>query len=1016
LTYARGGIVFVRQAPSSITAVLVWVGLLVLLLMSGPARAGNPDLKWRTLETEHFYVHYYAGEEEIAERVAFVAERAYRNLTVALGHAVFLKTHVVLTDDTDVANGRATAVPYPRISAFATAPDALSVLESYDDWIDVLITHELTHVVHIDTVHGIPRLLNALLGFGVLGKVTGPNIVQPRWIVEGLATEAESRFTTQGRHRSAQFDMLLRMSVLERGFQTIDQVSSGARIYPHGNSVYLYGLHLLHYVAARYGHDKLKELSHVYARQSIPFGINRAIKRVLGVDFYALWEEFQEYTEQRFAAQARRIRARGLRQGRRLTFSGQVTRYPFWAQDDRSIYVYKDDGHSQAAIRQVPVRGARVREGLGIGRQGAELDTKRIVNVEDVSSGTFVGQDLVFDMMGVYDFRYSWSDLYRWKPPDPNAMEQLTFGARAREPNAAPDGRTVVFVRNDTGQSRLAFLDLATGDVEEVAPLERLHQVYTPRFSPDGTRVAYSGWREGGYRDIYVYDRTTGATQAITLDRHIDISPSWTPDGNYLVFSSDRDEVFNLYAWEFASKTVHQVSNVLGGAFEPTISHDGRHIAYVGFSSRGYDVWLMPFEPREWLPAMPSVSELAPANDPKPGAGPRPLARASARYRTYKTFFPRTFFPTALEFASSQFGTDLGVSAAIVDVLGFHRLAARFRYLLKQQTPIGSLSYSFDRLFPSFSFGFRRDYYTRSGYRRYVYDYESIGATNYGVSAYRERATTFGAAMSLPVVRHPRHRADASVGYQFGRYTNLDQDSAGVDPNAPSSLLPEAGDIAQVDMTLAYNNLEQVVYGYQSETGRRVALDLAILDRRLGGDYGDIQASASYTQMLRMPWRGHQVLAFRFAGGTSAGGLRRRGAFCVGDYPEGQDVLRSLLSRIPFGRPCSLLRGYVPVAFVGRHFSTLNIEYRIPIADVDRGFGTLPFFLRRVVAIPFVDAAGAWSGHFEASDLAWSLGAMLVTSLRLGYVEGIDLFIQYAHGFHDKLGLDSFRALVARSF
>lgn len=34
------------------------------------------------LETEHFYVHYYAGEEHAAERTAMVAERAYERLVV----------------------------------------------------------------------------------------------------------------------------------------------------------------------------------------------------------------------------------------------------------------------------------------------------------------------------------------------------------------------------------------------------------------------------------------------------------------------------------------------------------------------------------------------------------------------------------------------------------------------------------------------------------------------------------------------------------------------------------------------------------------------------------------------------------------------------------------------------------------------------------------------------------------------------------------------------------------------
>ena len=81
-------------------------------------------------------------------------------------------------------------------------------------------------------------------------------------------------------------------AVLDGTFQTIDQVSSGARVFPHGTSVYLYGLHFMHYIYARYGERALRDLSHMYARQIVPYGINKAIQKVTGdegVDGEAVW-------------------------------------------------------------------------------------------------------------------------------------------------------------------------------------------------------------------------------------------------------------------------------------------------------------------------------------------------------------------------------------------------------------------------------------------------------------------------------------------------------------------------------------------------------------------------------------------------------------------------------------------------------------------------------------------------------------------------------------------------------
>jgi hypothetical protein len=204
---------------------LVW--LLALWLSAGTAAANSRDTRWRTIESDHFYVHYYQGNEVAAERAVMLLERAHTRLSSGLGHSPWLKTHIKLTDHTDGANGLANTSPFPRIEAYVTAPDSMSVLEGFDDWLDILLTHEYTHIIHLDTVHGLPRLVNALLGFGVAGKVWQPNVIQPRWFVEGLASYEESRLTSHGRRRHPQFDMILRMHVLEHGFMSIPRRSRG---------------------------------------------------------------------------------------------------------------------------------------------------------------------------------------------------------------------------------------------------------------------------------------------------------------------------------------------------------------------------------------------------------------------------------------------------------------------------------------------------------------------------------------------------------------------------------------------------------------------------------------------------------------------------------------------------------------------------------------------------------------------------------------------------------------------
>ncbi|MDC0667308.1 hypothetical protein [Nannocystis radixulma] len=1010
--------------------------LLWLALLADVARAGTRDQRWRTLETEHFVIHYYQGSEIAAERAAATLERAHSRLAPDLGHSPFLRTQVVMTDDTDSANGSATVVPYAHINGNVTAPESMSVLESYDDYIDVLLTHEYTHIVHIDTIHGIPRLVNAILGFGVLGKVWPPNGAQPRWFIEGLATYEESRLSSQGRHRSAQFDTMLRMHVLEHGFQPIDRVSSPGTIFPNVTTVYLYGLHLVDYIGTHYGHDKLRELSHTYGGQAVPYGIHRACEKVLGITFEQLWKEFELDTTRRFQAQARAIRGRGIREGRRLTYtvsaeaSNAFTRRPFWSDDDSKIYFYDDDGHSNPGIRRISSRGGRIREGVGVGRQGQSTDIERVVEVQGSTSGSFLpgGKDIVFEQYSLHDLRYAWNDLYLWHGEHgaPNArqgpadVEQLTFGLRARDAMVAPDGRSVVFVRNDAAQSRLAFLDLHTREVTEIAPVERTQQVYTPRWSPDGKKVAYSMHRAGGYRDLYVYDREAGTHTRMTADRWIDTTPAYSPDGRWLLFSSDRDHVINVYAIDLATGRTRQVTNVLGAAFDAVVSHDGTRIAYIGASSTGYDLWVMKFDPANFLEPLPVVDDLPVADEPNPplpGDRGRPSTARSKRYRPIRTMYPRAIAPASLDFGGAGQGLELGVKLELADVVGYHRLTGTFRQFVAYNQPTGSVEYVFARFVPTFRLGFRRDFRVHDSAQRYSYDNISSDGSfqPYLQSGYRERQTAVRVGVDVPIIRHAIHNASASLDYVFTRFRDLDRDRERLDPNAPASTPPAAGDLGRVDLELRYSNLRAVRYGYAEETGRAASVRLSVVDPHFGGEYGDIQVGAAYTERIRMPWRGHQVLAFRLGGGASAGGLGRLGGFRLGGLRDQPDVIQSFLRREAFGE-AGYLRGFAWRSLPGDYYAVLNTEYRTPLVDVERGMSALPLYLRRLTMIPFADVGVAWTERLNREALRWSLGMSLVFSFRIGYRETIDLFFTYAHGFAQRGDVNYFRALIARSF
>src|SRR5919112_2791073 len=71
----------------------------------------DPRLRFRTITTPHFAVHFHQGEDALARRLARIAEEVAARVTGELGVANG-RVHVILVDQTDLSNGWARAAPY----------------------------------------------------------------------------------------------------------------------------------------------------------------------------------------------------------------------------------------------------------------------------------------------------------------------------------------------------------------------------------------------------------------------------------------------------------------------------------------------------------------------------------------------------------------------------------------------------------------------------------------------------------------------------------------------------------------------------------------------------------------------------------------------------------------------------------------------------------------------------------------------------------------------------------------
>lgn len=196
----------------------------------------DPSLRWRTLETAAFAVHFAERNRDQARTVAGAAERVLPRITALLRWRPAARIHLVVLDSADFANGVASPLPFNHTMIFLTPPDEGELLQSRE-WLELVLTHELFHIVHVDMARGPALGLRR-----VFGRVPFffPNALQPRWITEGLAVHAESEAgRSYGRLGNSQFEGMMRAEA-GRGLRSLAEVNAGGRGFPH-NRDYLYG-------------------------------------------------------------------------------------------------------------------------------------------------------------------------------------------------------------------------------------------------------------------------------------------------------------------------------------------------------------------------------------------------------------------------------------------------------------------------------------------------------------------------------------------------------------------------------------------------------------------------------------------------------------------------------------------------------------------------------------------------------------------------------------------------------
>ena len=756
----------------------------------------------------------------------------------------------------------------------------------------------------------------------------------PLWWTEGLA-----EFFSAG--EDSRDEMVLRDMTIDGRLPTLPDLT-----YAYGGLVYPVGGCIHRFLAERYGEWRILELYNDIWKYS---SFDAALAAVYGRTIEQLSEEWQYWMRQRYypavasqpplAITAHKLTGLAIKPTAYLLPDDSIPSFLFFspASGYTTIYAQNLAGGGKRAV----VQGERSEQFESFHFFESRID----VNGRGVAafSSKYAERDALF----------FW-DLQRAKVVGRYQFPELVS---ILSPTWAPDGKSVVFsglsVSGYSDLYRLWLADPPPGD--SAGRLERLtsdrYEDIDPTFSPDGQTVVFSSDRtpfgRSGAHNLFALDLASGAIRYLTYGDWRDEAPRW--GGGRVYFASDRDGTFQLYSVD-SGGAGRRETRTLNGAFDPQwVAGPHGGLLFGAFADLSFNIYIAPP-----LNDTASTFALAAADSLPPPSWTWGELSHPQYARTDGAPYERKF---TLDFAAGDAAVAPGVGSAQGAVFVFSDLLSDHLVYLALSS------------FQSTGFGSLLD--NVSGTAFYLNQSRRI---NWGVGAFRQRGLFYEGDFNtlfeersygmFAQVRYPLTRFRRIVGeYRIERSDRFDLFSKDVaEPR-------RVGWLASNYLTYVKDNTLWLPTG--PIDGERYNLTTGLVNDLSHGRFDSWLVSADVRKYLRISL--HSALAVRVQGYASGGERPRRisigGSWGLRGYP---------------------LYGYV----AGTHAWLVNAEYRFPITDfLTIGF---PFGAARFPGVQgalFVDYGRAWSptttsrGVLGSSGLGlrMPIGPPLVLRLDIGY-------------------------------
>ena len=194
-------------------------------------------------------------------------------------------------------------------------------------------------------------------------------------------------------------------------------------------------------------------------------------------------------------------------------------------------------------------------------------------------------------------------------PPGQNARSLLTSaGGENAGQQISPDGRKIAFQSDRTGALDIWACDRNGQNLIQVTAMGTAG---APRWSPDGKEIAFDvglgrSWQEA--RSVFVVNADGGTARSLVQDNFSNNVPSWSSDGKWVYFASNRTGDWQVWKIPASGGTLVQVTKQ--GGFASMEAPDGEYLYYAKHNYENPEIWRVPVAGGEETPIYPGARPL----------------------------------------------------------------------------------------------------------------------------------------------------------------------------------------------------------------------------------------------------------------------------------------------------------------------------------------------------------------------------------------------------------------------